>query len=78
MSKKIDRTGEFGYNNNGERMVIVRYGNVHDIDIQFVKDGIVVEHKHYSDFKKGNIKNPITPSVYGVGFIGKGRFKTKL
>lgn len=71
---KIDRTGEVGVNTNGERMVIIRCGDVHDIDVQF-DDGTIVEHRYYCHFKKGKIKNPMTPSFWGVGFIGKGRFK---
>ena len=67
--------GEFGVNNNGEEMRIIRYGGARDIDVQFIKDGTIVEHKEYANFKKGQIKNPMTPSVFGVGFIGKGRFK---
>lgn len=72
--RKIDRTGEVGVNNDGEEMVIIRYGDADDIDVQF-DDGVIVEHNQYGNFKKGNIKNPMTPSSYGVGFIGKGRFK---
>ena len=76
MSKKIDRTGEVAYSNNGEKMVIVRYGKDKDIDVQF-QDGTIVEHRVYCNFKAGRIKNPFSPTVCGVGFIGKGRFKTK-
>ena len=36
VSKKIDRTGGVAYNTNGEKMVIVRYGNRNDIDIQLL------------------------------------------
>lgn len=75
MGKKIDRTGEVGVNNDGERMEIVRYGGINDIDIQF-EDGVIVEHRHYCAFEKGQIKNPMTPSVYGVGFMGIGDFKS--
>ena len=71
---KNDRTGEVGYNNNGEEMTIIRYGSMKDIDIQF-DDGTIVEHKQYGHFKKGYIKNPFFPSVFGVGFIGIGKFK---
>ena len=76
MGKKDDRVGEVGVNNNGEEMKIVRYGGRYDIDIQFVNDGTIVEHKRYNHFKTGNVKNPMTPSVFGVGFIGIGRFKS--
>ena len=74
MSKKIDRTGEVGVNNDGEKMVIIRYGSSTDIDVEF-EDGTIVEHREYGDFKKGTIKNPMAPSVFGVGFIGVGKFK---
>ena len=71
---KIDRTGEVGVSTYGEKMVIVRYGGVMDIDVQF-DDGTIVEHKQYGHFKVGKIENPMSPSVCGVGFIGKGKFK---
>lgn len=75
MSKKLDRTGEIGVNNDGERMTIVRYGGRRDIDVQF-EDGTIVENRQYNNFKRGEIKNPFFPSVYGVGFIGVGDYKT--
>ena len=75
MAEKKDRINEIGYNNNGERMTIVRYGNKNDIDVQF-EDGTIVEHRVYCNFKKGKIKNPMTPNVYGVGFIGIGDYKS--
>ena len=77
MSKKIDRTGEVGYNNNGEEMRIVRYGNHADIDVQFVKDGTILQHVYYCAFKKGQIKNPMRATVFGVGFMGTGEFKSR-
>ena len=61
MSKKDERLNKVGYNNNGERMTIVRYGGNADIDVRF-DDGTIVEHKQYNDFKKGKIKNPYFPS----------------
>ena len=75
MGKKDDMLNKVGYNNNGERMTIVRYGGARDIDVQF-DDGTIVEHKRYSHFKTGSIKNPMTPSVYGVGYFGIGEFKS--
>ena len=74
MSKKIDRTNEIGYNNNGEIMTIVRYGGWDDIDVQF-NDGTIVEHRAYCAFKTGQIKNPMTPTVYGTGYFGVGDYK---
>lgn len=75
VGRKDDRLNETRVNNDGEEMKIIRYGNYDDIDIQF-DDGTVIEHRTYGDFKKGKIKNPFFPSVYGVGFIGVGDYKT--
>ena len=75
MAEKDDRLNEIGYNNNGERMTIVRYGNEKDIDVQF-DDGVIVEHREYGNFKKGKIKNPYFPNIYGFGFIGVGDYKS--
>ena len=75
MGKKDGRLNEIGFNNNGERMTIVRYGGKNDIDIQF-DGGTIVEHREYGHFKKGQIKNPMTPSVFGVGFMGIGDYKS--
>ena len=72
---KIDRTGEVGVNNDGERMTIIRCGGRNDIDVQF-QDGTVVEHNQYNNFKNGEIKNPMFPSVFGVGYFGIGDYKS--
>ena len=77
MGKKDGRLNEIGVNKNGEEMTIVRYGGVNDIDVQFVKDGTIVEHKQYGNFKTGSISNPFSPTIYGVGCIGVGKFKSR-
>ena len=74
MAEKKDRLNETRLNNNGEEMIIVRYGGRHDIDVKF-QDGTIIEHKQYENFKNGKIKNPMSPSVFGVGCIGVGKFK---
>ena len=63
MSSFTDRTGEVNYNNQGEKMTIIRYSKLEGqnkitIDIQF-EDGIIVYNKYYDNFKKKSIKHPI-------------------
>ena len=63
MGNFIDRTGEVNYNNQGEKMTIIRYSKLEGqnkitIDIQF-EDGIIVYNKYYDNFKKKSIKHPI-------------------
>lgn len=61
--KSIDRVGEIGYNNQGEKMTIVRYGKLDGdlkatIDVQF-EDGEITKNKSYTNFQRGAIKHPI-------------------
>ncbi len=61
----IDRTGETKVNNQGLKMMIIAYRNVHDIDVQF-EDGSIVLNKYYSSFKNGSIANP-NPNIPRAG-----------
>ena len=58
MIKVKNRVGEIGYNNQGEKIIIIRYGGAKDIDVQF-EDGIIVYNRSYGNFIKGKIKHPI-------------------
>ena len=77
MSKKIDRTGEEGYNSFGSKMVIVEYRKYNDIDVYFPEYDWTFEHTRYEHFKNGNIKCPYEPRVYGIGYLGEGKYKIK-
>ena len=76
MGSKIDRTGEERLNNFGSKMVITRYKNKRDIDIYFPEYDWTAKNVNYDNFKKGKIKCPYEPRVYGVGYIGEGKYKT--
>ena len=56
MGKRIDRIGEEIVNNQGIKMKIISYRNVHDIDIEF-EDNYIAYNKNYSSFLSGGIKN---------------------
>lgn len=75
MRKTIDRTGERGVNNFGSEIVIVEYRNVHDIDVYFPQYDWTAKNKDYSVLKKGNIKCPYERTIYGIGYIGEGKYK---
>ena len=77
MGRKIDRTGEEGYNNFGSKMIIVEYRKAIDIDVYFPEYDWTFEHVEYKSFKKGNIKCSYEPRVYGKGYLGEGKYKTK-
>lgn len=48
---KIDRTGEIGIANNGERIKIIQYNNINDIIVEFENGQRV--NTTYNSFKKG-------------------------
>ena len=73
--KKIDRIGEERLNNFGSKMVIKEYRNARDIDVYFPKYKWTAKHIQYDNFKKGKIKCPYEPRIYGVGYIGEGKYK---
>ena len=64
MATKTDRLGETRMMKCGMEATIIRYGNARDIDVRF-KDGAVVEHKIYGDFKNGYIAHPNTKDRLG-------------
>lgn len=77
MSKFIDRTGERHSNYQGCWMSIIAYRGARDCDIQF-DNGYQVFKTVYDSVKKGSIKNHYYPSVFGEGYFGVGRHKSKI
>lgn len=72
----IDRTGEENYNAYGTLMRIVEYKNNRNIVIEFQDEHKAKVPTTYQNFKDGSIKNPYHKSIYGVGYIGEGKYKT--
>ena len=78
MKRKIkSRLGEEEYNKFGSKMIITKYNGALDMDIYFPKYDWTFKHGTYQSFKKGNIKCPYEPRIYGVGFIGEGKYNVK-
>jgi len=75
MSKLINRTGEKLVTNKGESFVILKYVNAHNVDILF-ENGVILKNRKYDSLKKGSVINPYYPSVYGIGYIGEGDYKS--
>ncbi len=77
MRKITDKTGERNINNFGSEMIIVGYRKYSDIDVYFPQYDWVVKNRQYSDFKRGKISCPYEKSIYGVGYLGEGNYKSK-
>ena len=72
---KIDRTGEERLNTFGSKMIIKKYRKAIDLDVYFPEYDWTFEHATYQSFKNGEIKCPYEPKVYGVGYLGEGKYK---
>lgn len=57
-------------NNQGCTMTIVDYINYHDVIVEFDDERKTRKHCHIKDFKKGQVKNPFSKSIYGIGITG--------
>lgn len=58
------------YNNQGSLMKIVEYIGNNNIVVEFQDKYKFRVNSIYGNFKKGSIKNPFYPSVYGIGITG--------
>jgi hypothetical protein len=57
-------------------MEIVEYNRSKDVLVKFLEHGNLV-HTSWESFNRGGVKNVFDRSVYGIGYIGEGKYKTK-
>lgn len=78
MGRIKDRVGEINYNKFGSKMEIIEYRNKRSIDIYFEEYNWILYNRCYDNFKKGTIKCPYEPRVYGKGYLGEGKYVAKI
>lgn len=78
MSKKEERLGKTNISNEGYEMKIIEYKNANNIWVEFQDKHKAKVCTTYNNFKKGEIKNPYHPNVYGVGYYGQGKYKSSI
>lgn len=75
---ELSRLGEVRNNKFGTPMKIVRYNNSMDIDVEFQDEFRYVKTTTYSNFKMGCVKNPYDRTLFGVGYMGVGKYMAKV
>jgi len=70
------RVGETRLNNHGSKMTIIEYKGRKDITIYFPDSNYTSINKSYSNFAKGNIRNPYDKIICGVGYLDEGNIPT--
>jgi hypothetical protein len=76
--KKIlkNRTGEINYNNFGSKMTIISYINCDNITVKFDNGSII--NSRYDHFKEGVLRSPYCKTIYGMGYIGEGKYESHI
>lgn len=64
------RIGTTNINYQGYEMKIIKYNNRNDMIVEFNDSFHTKKHCGWKEFKKGEVKNPNVPTVYGVGIVG--------
>ena len=59
-------------------MQIIKFKTNSDMRIKFLDKHGYETNTTYENFKKGTIKNPYDPSVFGYGYLGEGGYKTMI
>ena len=78
--KLIDRTGEIKTNKTSlgnYKMKIIKCDEYSDIVVEFQDKHKTIVHTNYNSFKNGIVKNPYHPSVFGIGYLGQGKYKSR-
>ncbi|WP_024347438.1 hypothetical protein [Lacrimispora indolis] len=59
-------------------MRIIGYRNKSDIDIEFLDENRYIKrHVQYTNFSKGEVKNPYDRTLVGVGYMGEGEYSSR-
>ena len=72
---KNKRLGEYFFKNTSQEILIIDYIGANNCSIQFI-DGTILHNKKYLDIVKNRVKNPNSPRIYEVGYIGIGKYNT--
>lgn len=72
------RVGQVFTTNGGTDCVIVEYNGTYNVKVRFLDDYNYETVVAMKELRNGEVKNPFSKSVYGVGFLGKGKFKTAI
>lgn len=75
--QKVQRVGLKKLNNEGSLMEIIEYHNAKKVIIRFEDTGYTKEI-HWNEFIKGKVKNPYFKRVFGKGYLGVGKYKTRI
>ncbi|MGM7720642.1 hypothetical protein [Metabacillus sp. Hm71] len=72
-----ERIGQINNNNQGSLMEVVEYNRTKDVWVKFIDTGNLA-HTTWIDFQNGRVKNVYDKTVFGVGYLGEGKYKSTI
>jgi len=72
-NKRDERMGLQKTNNYGSSVAIVKYRSSREVVIQY-DDSKWIQTIQWGNFVKGSFKSPYCKTVYGIGFLGEGKY----
>lgn len=72
-----DREGVIFKNNQCCLIKVIEYVNCEKVLVEFQDDFRYKKYTSWHNLIKGKIKNPYYKSVYGVGYLGVGKYKSR-
>lgn len=76
MSEQHEMVGKVFPTNNGGDCVVVEYINATKVEVQFLDDFGYTVQTDFKSVRNGNVRNYFSKSVYGVGYLGVGKYKS--
>ena len=76
-NREFNKLGEEGSNKFGSKMIIIKSESYNNVDIYFPEYNWTAKNRTYQTFQDGNIKCPYERRLYGVGYLGEGKYKAK-
>ena len=65
--------GSIHKSNNYGSLVILKYNNAKSVDVRFILTGTLKSFTA-GEIRRGEVKDPYYPKIWGVGFIGEGKY----
>lgn len=74
---KIEYEGKVFSSKSYGDFKVLKYNSTNDVEIEFIITGYKTSVA-LSNLKKGSVKDPYFPNIYGVGFIGVGDYSSRV
>ncbi|AZF89300.1 hypothetical protein Goe5_c01940 [Bacillus phage vB_BthM-Goe5] len=72
---KNERIGSTSVNRHGTSMTVIDYQGTKNVTVQF-PNGYTV-NTSWQAFSKGSVKNPYDKTIFGIGYLGEGKYLSK-